>query len=186
MLSLGISIMDDLATYLLDILQNSIKAQAKTITLEIEIDQMISIIIKDDGVGIPKDKLKLVTSPFYTTRTTRKVGLGLPLFKMLAEQTDGTFEIDSEVNVGTQLKLTLNDKHMDMPQIGNLGEMIYMMTIHQDSFEFIFTIKKKNNSFTYKKTEILDMFHETIMDYEIMTGLKNWINNEIKNIRGEQ
>jgi anti-sigma regulatory factor (Ser/Thr protein kinase) len=177
--------MDDLATYLLDILQNSIKAQAKTITLDIETDQLMHIIISDDGIGIPKDKLELVTSPFYTTRTTRKVGLGLPLFKMLAEQTEGNFEIHSEVNIGTTLKLTLNDKHMDMPNIGNLGEMIYMMTIHQNPFEFIFTIKENNNSFTYTRSEILEMFKETIMDFEIMTGIKNWINNEIKNIRGE-
>lgn len=183
--SFGTLIMDDLATYLLDILQNSIRASAKNISMTININHMLEIIIKDDGKGIKKDHIELVTSPFYTTRTTRRVGLGLSLFKMLSEQTEGTFHIESTENIGTELRVTLDPNHIDMPPIGDIGEMIYMMTIHQDPYEFDFLYQQNQQSFNYKRSEIQALFNETIMDYQIMTGIKNWINHEIKNIRGE-
>lgn len=88
--------MDDLATYLYDLLQNSIAAKSKTIELSMIEDLNLTIIIKDDGKGIDEKDINHVTSPFYTTRTTRKVGLGLSFIKMLTEQTDGTFRIESK------------------------------------------------------------------------------------------
>lgn len=178
--------MDDLATYLYDLLQNSIAAKSKTIELSMIEDLNLTIIIKDDGKGIDEKDINHVTSPFYTTRTTRKVGLGLSFIKMLTEQTDGTFRIESKKNEGTILELSFNQHHIDMPQIGDIGELIYMMSVHQDVNEFIFTYRKYDEKFIYQLTTIKPMFGQSLYQSEIRLGLIDWISHEIKNIRGEQ
>ena len=172
--------MDDLATYLLDILQNSITAHALVIQLSIDIEQDLRIEIKDNGKGMSPDILKKAITPFYTTRTTRKVGLGLPLLKMLCEETNGNFSIDSKENEGTHILMTLDYLHPDMPPLGDLGEMIYTISIHQDVDEFIFDFKYKNKVFNYKTSEMKKMFGETFNLYSIRQALIKWINQEIK------
>ena len=89
--------MKELSLNILDIAQNSIRARATLveITLE-ESDETLTVTVKDDGCGMKEDFLRRVTDPFATTRTTRKVGLGLPFFKMEAEMTGGSLEIHSK------------------------------------------------------------------------------------------
>jgi hypothetical protein len=176
--------MDDLAAYLLDIIQNSITAQSNLIALSIEERENLSITIEDDGVGMSEKVLSQVTSPFYTTRTTRKVGLGLPLVKMLCEQTEGQFHLSSTEGLGTTLKMILNHKHIDMPPFGNLGEMIYTVSIHQDVSEFLFSFSSQEGKFSYRLSEVRRMFQETLATYDVMQGIIEWINNEINTIRG--
>ncbi len=176
--------MDNLADYLLDLIQNSIRAEAKLITLSIELDQMLKVVIKDNGKGMSKELLALVDSPFYTTRTTRKVGLGLPLIKMLTEQTDGSFLIESKLGYGTSLTLNFNPLSIDMPLIGNLGELIYTIIIHQDVKEFIFVYKVKEKKVTFKKSKLTEIFKETLFDYPVIQALIEYMNQEINQVRG--
>jgi hypothetical protein len=176
--------MDDLAAYLLDIIQNSITARSNLILLSIEEKENLSIIIQDDGIGMSDVVLSQVTSPFYTTRTTRKVGLGLPLVKMLCEQTEGQFHLTSTEGLGTTLKLILNHRHIDMPPWGNLGEMIYTVSIHQDVSEFLFSLTSLHGTFSYRLSEVRRMFQETLATYDVMQGITTWINHEINTIRG--
>ncbi|MDO9629475.1 MAG: ATP-binding protein, partial [Acholeplasmataceae bacterium] len=149
------------------------------IELSIDIQEDIKIMIQDNGRGMSKDILKMATSPFYTTRKTRRVGLGLSFLKMLAEQTEGTFHIKSKENVGTTIEMTLNYIHPDMPPLGNLGEMIYTLTIHQDVTELLFNFKFQNHIYQYNCLEMKDMFGETLQTYSIMQGLIELINQEI-------
>lgn len=176
--------MDDLAAYLLDIIQNSIVAQSNVIALSIEEREQLTIIIEDDGIGMSEKVLSQVTSPYYTTRTTRKVGLGLSFIKMLCEQTDGQFYLASTEGMGTTLKLILNHKHIDMPPFGDLGEMIYTVSIHQDVSEFLFSYTGPNGNFTYRLSEVRSMFLETLTTFDVMQGIMSWINYEINTIRG--
>ncbi len=171
--------MDDLATYLLDVIQNSISAHASIITLSIDIQDDIKISIQDNGKGMSEDTLKKSISPFFTTRTTRTVGLGLSFLKMLCEQTEGTFLIESKENFGTNLYMTLDYLHPDMPPIGDLGEMIYTITIHQDVIEFIFDFQYKDYRYHYQSQEMKNMFGETLTTYSIMKALIELINQEI-------
>ncbi|MBU1143454.1 MAG: ATP-binding protein [Firmicutes bacterium] len=171
--------MDDLATYLLDIIQNSISANSSWIHLSIEIHDDLKIAIKDNGKGMTDEVLKKATSPFFTTRTTRTVGLGLSFLKMLCEETNGTFAIDSKENFGTNLYMTLDYLHPDIPPIGNLGELIYTLTIHQDVDEFIFDFHYKNYNYHYACSEMKAMFKETLTTYSIMQALIEFINQEI-------
>jgi hypothetical protein len=176
--------MDDLAAYLLDIIQNSIAAQSNLIALSIEEKNQLTIIVEDDGIGMSEKVLEQVTSPYFTTRTTRKVGLGLPLVKMLCEQTEGQFHLTSTEGLGTTLKLMLNHRHIDMPPFGNLGEMIYTVSIHQDVSEFLFSYIGPKGKFTYRLSEIKRMFLETLATFNVMQGIMSWINTEINTIRG--
>ena len=171
--------MDDLATYLLDIIQNSIAAKSSRIHLSINIQDDMNISISDNGCGMSEDTLKRAISPFFTTRTTRTVGLGLSFLKMIAEQTEGSFQLESIEDQGTKLYLTLNYLHPDMPPIGNLGELVYTLSIHQDVVEFIFDFQYKNHLYHYQASEMKEMFKETLTKYSIMKALIELINQEI-------
>ena len=98
--------MRELSLHILDLAQNSLTANATRLDILIRIDHEkdnLSITLADNGKGMAPDFLKSVTSPFTTTRTTRKVGLGIPMFKANAELTGGSFDIESEVGVGTRM-----------------------------------------------------------------------------------
>ena len=99
--------MRELSLHILDLAQNSLTAGASRLDIIVEIDHkkdLVAITLSDDGKGMAPDFLKTVTSPFTTTRTTRKVGLGIPMFKENAELTGGTFSIESTVGVGTKMR----------------------------------------------------------------------------------
>lgn len=185
MLSLSISNMDNLCTYLFDLIQNSIQAQASLIELTIIESNQLHIILKDNGFGMDEETLHKATSPFYTTRKTRDVGLGLSFIKMLTEQVDGTFELSSIKNKGTTLKLSFDHHHIDMPEIGDIGEMIYLVSIHQDVKDFIFEYIKDEENYHYHLKEIKDVFNATLQSYSIMKALIASINKEIETLRGK-
>ena len=112
--------MKELSLNILDIAENSVNAKATDINIEIcETDDMLSFQVSDNGIGMKPDFLQSVTNPFTTTRTTRSVGLGIPLLKMAAEQTGGSFEICSKYfkdfpNAhGTKTSATFCKKHID-------------------------------------------------------------------------
>ena len=99
--------MRDLSLHILDLVQNSVKAGASLVQVRIRDsagDDAVVIEIADDGCGMDADLLARVTSPFTTTRTTRRVGLGIPMFKANAEGSGGSFSIDSRVGEGTRVK----------------------------------------------------------------------------------
>ena len=96
--------MPELSLNILDVAKNSVTAGASLITITVAADtaaDTLKIAIADNGCGMTQEQVARVTDPFFTTRTTRKVGLGIPFFKMAAELTGGSFTIDSTVNVGT-------------------------------------------------------------------------------------
>ena len=115
--------MRDLSLHILDLTQNSVKAGASLVQVLIrdsERDDLIRIEIVDDGCGMDTDLLERVTSPFTTTRTTRKVGLGIPLFKQVAEMCGGKLTLQSTVGKGTKTQATFIASHMDLPPMGDL------------------------------------------------------------------
>ena len=107
--------MRDWSLHLLDLMENSLRAEAKLIRLSIELfsDGVMDITLEDDGCGMAPELAAAADSPFTTTRTTRKVGLGVPLFKMEAEMTGGSFQIDSEEGKGTKVTAVFRPSHVD-------------------------------------------------------------------------
>ena len=111
----------------MDVAQNSITAGASLITIRVEEDRQkgeMVISIEDNGKGMSEEQVRQVIDPFYTTRTTRKVGLGVPLFKMEAEMTGGDFSIQSRVGEGTLVTARFCTDHVDMIPLGDLDNII--------------------------------------------------------------
>ncbi len=127
--------MRELSLHILDALQNSVEAGATCIQLRIEEnlqDDILSITIVDNGRGMSEDLKRRVLDPFVTTRTTRHVGLGLPLFAAAAERCNGGMRIHSEPGAGTTVEVTFQHSHIDRAPLGNItGTLMAVMLAQQ-------------------------------------------------------
>ena len=140
--------MRELSLNVMDIAQNSISAGASLITLEVEEDltrDLLRISVKDNGRGMTPEQVQNVTDPFYTTRTTRKVGLGVPLFKMEAEMTGGHFTIDSTVGVGTDLTAVFHPSSVDMIPLGDINGTVQLLVTGNPERDFLYSRRYKDH-----------------------------------------
>ena len=120
--------MKELSLHILDIAQNSISAGARALDLTLaEENGWLTITVADDGRGMSPEFLATVTDPFTTTRTTRKVGLGLPLYRMAAEQTGGSLDIQSTLGKGTTVTAVFHRRHLDCPPLGDLAGTVALL-----------------------------------------------------------
>ncbi|HNW86141.1 MAG TPA: ATP-binding protein [Candidatus Limiplasma sp.] len=127
--------------HVLDIAQNSVKASAKTVTISMVIDDRnwLTMVFQDDGCGMAPEFLARVTDPFTTTRTTRKVGLGIPLLKENAELTGGTVMLQSAPGVGTTVTATFNRNHIDCPPMGQICDtLLTLVVLNPETPEFVY------------------------------------------------
>jgi anti-sigma regulatory factor (Ser/Thr protein kinase) len=142
--------MRELALHLLDIAENSAAAEAKTIRIEIVEDKSkdrLSMCIEDDGKGMTEEMVQRVTDPFVTSRTTRKVGLGIPLLKEAAEACNGTLSISSKVGVGTTLTVDFQRSHIDRMPLGDISTTFLNLLIAHPAIHFIFKYVVGNEEF---------------------------------------
>ena len=120
--------MKELSLHMLDIAQNSFTAGARHVALEVEENGgTILLRVGDDGCGMTPEFLAAVTDPFTTTRTTRKVGLGLPLLRLAAEQTGGSVEVESAPGAGTQVTARFVAGHIDCPPLGDMASTVSLL-----------------------------------------------------------
>ena len=148
--------MKDLSLNVLDVAHNSISAGAALIeiTLREEAD-LLTISIKDNGCGIAPEMLKTVTDPFTTSRTTRKVGMGLPLFKLAAEQSGGTLTIESALGEGTEVTASFFTSNIDCPPLGDMGSTTALLAgALKEGMELVYTRVKDDKSFVFDTREI--------------------------------
>lgn len=150
--------MFELSLHILDLVQNSVRAGANVVTIRIaydpEKDELLLELI-DDGCGMDEALLERVTSPFATTRTTRKVGLGIPMLKQLTQLCEGSFSIKSEVGKGTTLTATFRMSSIDLPPLGDLpGTMRSLILGAPDKPEFVLEYTKGGGSFTFDTRQI--------------------------------
>ena len=144
--------MEDLSLHILDIAENAIAAEAKTIEIRIDEDKekdLLTIEIKDNGKGMDEQSAKMALDPFFTTGTTRRVGLGLPLLAQAARQSDGDFELTSVPNEGTAVKATFRLSHIDRQPIGDVAETLQTLIAGHPEIDFVYELNKKNGS-TYR------------------------------------
>jgi len=136
--------MKELSLNILDITKNSVSAGAKNILISLVTDEqgMLTLRIVDDGCGMSEETVRNVTDPFYTTRTTRKVGMGIPLLKLAAEQTGGSLVIASstdEVSHGTTIEATFDTKSIDFMPIGDMASTVSILIGGSPDIDFEFT-----------------------------------------------
>ena len=129
--------MPELSLNVLDVTENSTRAGAKLVSIRVTADHgsdTLTIQIEDDGCGMTKEQVEQVTDPFFTTRTTRKVGLGIPFYKYAAESTGGSFSIASEVGKGTTVTAVFTLSHIDRMPLGDISSTIHIT----ESTHFLF------------------------------------------------
>lgn len=170
----------ELSLHILDIVNNSIKAKATKI--EIEINEQIKnnellISIKDNGCGMDEEFLKTVTDPFKTTRTTRKVGMGLSMLKAAAEATGGELQIYSKKNVGTKVLVKFVYDHIDRQPIGNMAETMLTLVCGNEEIDFLYRHIKNENEFLLDTSEIKEIlgnisFSESEISLWLMVHVK--------------
>ena len=127
--------------HLLDVAQNALKAGAKLVEITVAADtaaDTLHIRIKDDGCGMSPQQLQAVTDPFFTTRTTRKVGLGVPLFKMAAELSGGGLTIDSRQGRGTAVDAAFGLAHIDRMPLGDLKGTLLLLVRTNPQVDFLY------------------------------------------------
>jgi len=136
-----ISAMEDLSLHLLDIMENSIAASASRIEITIAEDtlgDLLSLEIRDNGKGMDAEARSKALDPFFTTRTTRRVGLGLPLLAQAARQSGGTFELVSEPGRGTTVKAAFQLSHPDMKPLGDIAETLRTILVSRPELDLRF------------------------------------------------
>ena len=133
--------MRDLSMHVLDIAQNSIKAGASLVTIGFTVDEkrVLTFFVRDDGCGMPPELLARVTDPFTTTRTTRKVGLGIPMLKQSAEMAGGCFGIECTLGVGTYFLASFVLANIDCIPMGEICDsLLSLIVLNPDAPEFVF------------------------------------------------
>lgn len=138
--------MKELSLNILDVTKNSVSAGAKNILVSLveDADGWLRLTIKDDGCGMSDETVEKVTNPFYTTRTTRKVGLGLPLLKMAAEQTGGSLKIISSQKAedhGTTVEAVFDTKSIDFMPVGDIASTMCILIAGSPEIDFVFLDK---------------------------------------------
>lgn len=133
--------MEDLSLHILDIVENSIRAGASKINITIVEDMkkdLLTIEIKDDGKGMDEETMKKALDPFFTTKSTRKVGLGLALLKQSATESGGDIEIESAIDAGTRIKAVFSYSHIDRKPLGDIAATLITLIAGNPEVNFIY------------------------------------------------
>ncbi len=144
--------MREIALHLLDIAENGATAGAKTIRITVEEDTLrdrLKTVVQDDGRGMDADLLARVADPFVTSRTTRKVGLGIPLFKAAAEACNGGLVIDSTPGRGTCVTTEFQRSHIDRMPLGDLVGTVLTLVIGFPGIHWIFRYRLDDAEFVF-------------------------------------
>lgn len=173
--------MKELSLNILDIAENSVKAGAAlTEILLDETEETLTLTIRDNGCGMSKEVVESVVNPFYTTRTTRNVGLGIPLLKMAAEQTGGQISIVSDTtpeNHGTTVTATFYKNHLDFTPLGDVtASVVTLIQGHPDT-DFLFVHKKGEGEVQLDTRELRAVLEGVPLDtYDVI----KWIEGSLR------
>ena len=176
----------ELSLHVLDIVNNSVKAEAKNI--EIIIDEQIkkntlTVTIRDNGCGMDEEFLKTVTDPFKTTRTTRKVGMGISLFKSAAEATGGSFTISSQKNIGTEVIAIFTYDHIDRQPMGDMAATLQTLVSGNESIDFIYRHIRNEKEFLFDTAKIKEILGDVSLNNpEILVWIKDYIEEGLQEI----
>ncbi|NLN42589.1 MAG: sensor histidine kinase [Clostridiales bacterium] len=180
--------MQDLSLHLLDLVQNSIAAEANLIEISIEEDEKkdwLSIVVDDNGKGMDEETIEKAVDPFYTTRTTRKVGLGLPLFRATAQRCGGDLRIQSIVGRGTRIQIELQLKHIDRPPFGRMEDTIVSLILCNAEIDFVYSHKTNYGEFILDTREVRKIIGELpINNTEVIAWIQSYIREGLNEING--
>ena len=178
--------MTEISLNILDIAENSTKAGSSLVTILVDADtgaDMLKVVIKDDGCGMSEEQLAQVTDPFYTTRTTRKVGLGVPFFKMAAEAAGGSFDIISEVGKGTEVTAVFSLSSVDRMPLGDMTTTIQNLIIYHPDTDFYYRYTYDGESFDLDTRQMREMLGGVPLDTpDVAEFIKEYLEENRKEV----
>lgn len=179
--------MRELTLHLLDIAENSVAAGAKNITIAVEEDTVanrLKMTIEDDGKGMDEEMVARVTDPFVTSRTTRKVGLGIPLLKAAAEACQGYLTIDSQPGKGTRLEVEFQHDHIDRMPLGDLVGTILNLVVAYPHIHWLFGYRANGQKFVFDDAEIKKTLEGiSLTEPAILSFLREYLESGIYSIQ---
>ncbi len=180
--------MPEIALNVLDVAENCVRAGASLTEITVsaqEREDRLTIVIKDDGCGMDAEQVAHVTDPFFTTRKTRRVGLGVPFFKLSAEQTGGSFSIDSEKGVGTVVTAVYVLSSIDRMPLGDIGGVMKDLILMHEDMDFLFTFTVNENSFTLDTRELREVLGDLSFQLpEIQEYIRDYLSENITETLG--
>ena len=180
--------MRDLSLHILDLAENSVRAKASLVTIGVRVDEnkLITLTIKDDGCGMDAELLQRVMSPFGTTRTTRKVGLGIPLMAQNARLTGGDIAIESQVGVGTTFTATLHGDSIDCLPLGDLaGTVVSLVTANPEGPDFALECASPKGEMQFDTREVRQALGDVpLNEPEVASWMLEAIREELEPIFG--
>lgn len=180
--------MKEISLNILDVACNSVTANAITVTIIIDYQfakNLMTVKIIDDGCGMSEEFVKKVLNPFTTTRTTRKVGLGIPLFSESAISTGGTFDIESKLNFGTTVTATYQIDNIDRMPLGEIADTMTTLISLKESVRYVLDYQVDNEKFIFDTNEVKQILGEvSISSLEVLSFLKDYINQGILTTNG--
>ena len=181
--------MPEIALNILDIAENSVRAGATLIKITVSVqpeEDCLTVTIRDNGCGMTPEEVEKVQDPFFTTRTTRKVGLGVPFFKQAAESTDGSFQIDSEKGRGTLVTAVFGLSHIDRMPLGDISSTVYTLIVFNEHIDFRYTYRYGERSFVLDTRDMREMLGNGISfsEPEVSAFIKEYLETNRKETDG--
>jgi hypothetical protein len=176
--------MTELSLNILDIVQNSIRAEADEIRIEISENgknDIFELSVSDNGNGIPAEILSTVDDPFTTTRTTRKIGLGLPLLKYQAELTGGNLSISSNGN-GTVVKARFGLAHIDRQPLGDITGVLIILISSNPGITISYSHTTDTGTYSFSTAEIREALEVEKFDFSLLQDIREMIESNLESI----
>lgn len=182
--------MRELSLHILDIAENGITAGADCIHILVEearLRDRLKIVIRDNGRGLPPEKRDKITDPFVTTRTTRRVGLGLPLLAAATRRCDGDLTVNTEKDEGTEITATFRYNHIDRAPMGDLASTITTLIMGNPDIDFVYTHVIDGNDFSLDTREIKkEMQDLSLTDPVVIHHLTDSIRSSLRKLESDE
>ncbi len=183
--------MKELSLNILDITENSLSAKAKNVAIEIDEtpDSLFVLTITDDGCGMSREMVESVTNPFCTSRTTRKVGLGVPLLKLAAEQTGGFLSIESKTEAefpdghGTVLRAVFHSDSIDFTPLGDIISTLTVLLSGSPEVDFLYRHTKPSGEVRLDTKEMREMLGDvSLASPEVLGWVRDFLTESYENL----
>ena len=172
--------MEDLSLHILDIAENAIAARAKRIEISVveePKEDRLTIEIRDDGIGMDEEVSQKAVDPFFTTRSSRRVGLGLSFMAQAAQEAGGSLRIESELGKGTKVTASFQYHHIDRKPLGSMVETVMTLLIGNPELGIFYTHKKEGKSFALSSSWVKNHFKDRpLIDPEVI----HWVERQLK------
>jgi hypothetical protein len=179
--------MREIALHLLDIAENSVTAGARTVEITVEEDtrdDRLRVVVQDDGRGMDPELLARVADPFVTSRTTRKVGLGIPLLKAAAEACNGGLRITSTPGQGTRLEAEFQRSHIDRMPLGDLAGTMFALVVGWPKVHWVLHYRIDDDHFTFDDAPIKQELQDIpLTEPAVLTFLRDYLQEGIRSVQ---